>query len=72
LPLVNTSHIENILDRTWKTDNGKVEKIKDTLGFEGIFPRWLGIGNMTNLPSNNEDMKSINCLIQFGNSEKEV
>ena len=50
------------------------EKIRDTLEIAGIYPRWLGIGNLSSIPANNSNDLPIstNTLFHLGNTKKEA
>lgn len=47
LPTVNCTELEEILDSSWTLENGKQERIGKSLGLKGVYPRWLGFGNLT-------------------------
>lgn len=72
MPLVNITELENIFSRKWLTKDGKTEVIKDTLGFAGVYPRWIGIGNLSTISDNKTPFKSINTVFQLGNTKKEA
>jgi hypothetical protein len=47
LPSVNCTEIEKVLDWSWERPNGEYERIKQRLGIKGVYPRWIGYGNIT-------------------------
>mmetsp|Transcript_11015 Transcript_11015/g.16719 ORF Transcript_11015/g.16719 Transcript_11015/m.16719 type:complete len:82 (+) Transcript_11015:1091-1336(+) len=55
-----------VMDSTW--EDGR--KVKDVLGIKGIFPRWLGVSNVSHVNPANET-KFINTLFHLGDSQKE-
>jgi hypothetical protein len=71
LPLVNVTEIQRILDSEWEV-KGVQEKVKDTLQIAGVYPRWLGFGNMSYSPSDGSEPKNINTLFNLGDSDLEV
>ena len=58
--------IENILNGDWNYKNKEV-KIKKSLDFNGVYPRWMAFANVTR-----NDGKSINSIFYVGNSKKEI
>ena len=44
--LVNTTAIKVMLNQTEEV-NGESKPVKEILGVKGVFPRWIGIGNLT-------------------------
>ena len=47
IPLVNVTEIEENFDSAWYNENGEAIPVKQVLGLEGMYPRWLGVGNIT-------------------------
>jgi hypothetical protein len=68
LPLVNVTELELLLESTWQVD-GQEERVKDTLGVAGIFPRWAGFGNLSH---DADGSRSLNALFNLGDSKKET
>jgi hypothetical protein len=72
LPLVNVTQLDEILDTEW-VQNGKVEKVKDTLQIEGVYPRWVGICKLSyqSLESTSKPLE-FSSFFNLGNSKKEI
>ena len=54
-PAVNCTEIEDMLNESWNV-NGKDQRIKETIGIKGVFPRWLGFANLTRDMGLNKDI----------------
>ena len=65
IPLVNSTEIKHILESKWITQGGKEEKVKDTIGVKGVFPRWIFSANLSHA---GQDLSSI---INIGDSKLE-
>ena len=44
--MVNTTTINQMLNQKEEV-NGETKTVKEILGVKGVFPRWIGIGNLT-------------------------
>ena len=49
--------------------DNKSHSVKEALGIDGIYPRWLGVGNLSSSSSN--ETTSITSLLQIGDSWQE-
>ena len=65
-PAVNCTEVELMLEESWNVQ-GKDQRIKETIGIKGVFPRWLGFANLTRDMGLNKDIQ-INSIFQLGDS----
>ena len=65
--------LQSVLEKQWETEDGKVEKIKDTLELQGVYPRWMGSGNISYSPEDiTKETKYVNSLFYLGDTKKEI
>lgn len=71
LPTVNCTEVQEVFDSSWTLENGQQERIGKSLGLKGVYPRWLGFGNLTRDRGINGST-SINAFFYLGDSKKEI
>lgn len=66
IPLVNSTFIDQLLHSSWKQGGQDYAFVKEMMGVEGSYPRWLGVANLTRTVPETQELKSIGTVINLG------